>query len=190
MRDFNEWLGKMRQSINGYNYYVDFEKVYANVDAIKVAIKSEADGSARLHEKMNALTLYLCLHLAALFVVSSLTKEREHSVIVLFQTLRFGMKNGLRRAVGQKRAKCCDAVQNASFCKVLQAVLGDEAKCLGVYHHVNKKCRNEENKKRDEPHFSLIFLFSQCLIVLLVGLYVLSVSQHASTFCHDDVAYL
>ena len=38
MRDFNEWLGKMRQSINGYNYYVDFEKVYANVDAIKVEL--------------------------------------------------------------------------------------------------------------------------------------------------------
>lgn len=28
MRDFNEWLGKMRPSINNYNYYVDFEKVY------------------------------------------------------------------------------------------------------------------------------------------------------------------
>lgn len=31
MRSFNEWLGKMRPSINNYNYYVDFEKVYANV---------------------------------------------------------------------------------------------------------------------------------------------------------------
>lgn len=28
MRNFNEWLDKMRPSINGYNYYVDFEKVY------------------------------------------------------------------------------------------------------------------------------------------------------------------
>ena len=135
------------------------------VDAIKVAIKSEADGSACLYEEMNALTLYLCLYLAALFVVSSLTKEREHSVIVLFQTLRFGMKNGLRRAVGQKRAKCCDAVQNASFCKVLQAVLGDEAKCLGVYHHVNKKCRNEENKKKMRGlSYFLLFLLSYFLL--------------------------
>ena len=38
MRNFNEWLDKMRPSINGYNYYVDFEKVYANVDAIKVEL--------------------------------------------------------------------------------------------------------------------------------------------------------
>ncbi|HOG00804.1 MAG TPA: type II restriction endonuclease [Clostridia bacterium] len=38
MRDFNEWLGQMRPSINGYNYYVDFPKVYANVDAIKIEL--------------------------------------------------------------------------------------------------------------------------------------------------------
>lgn len=38
MRDFEEWLGKMRKSINGYSYYVDFDKVYANVDEIKVEL--------------------------------------------------------------------------------------------------------------------------------------------------------
>lgn len=38
MRDFEEWLSKMRKSINGYSYYVDFDKVYANVDAIKVEL--------------------------------------------------------------------------------------------------------------------------------------------------------
>ena len=38
MRDFEEWLSKMRKSINGYSYYVDFEKVYANVEEIKVEL--------------------------------------------------------------------------------------------------------------------------------------------------------
>lgn len=38
MRNFNEWLKKMRPSINGYNYYVDFDKVYANVDEIRVEL--------------------------------------------------------------------------------------------------------------------------------------------------------
>ena len=38
MRDFNSWLGKMRASINAYDYYVDFPKVYANVDAIKIEL--------------------------------------------------------------------------------------------------------------------------------------------------------
>ncbi len=38
MRNFGEWLKKMRQSINGYDYYVDYEKVYANVDSIKIEL--------------------------------------------------------------------------------------------------------------------------------------------------------
>ncbi len=38
MRDFSTWLGKMRPSINNYNYYVDFDKVYGNVDAIRVEL--------------------------------------------------------------------------------------------------------------------------------------------------------
>ena len=38
MRDFDEWLGKFRASISGYDYYVDFEKVVRNVEAIKVEL--------------------------------------------------------------------------------------------------------------------------------------------------------
>lgn len=57
MRDFNEWLGKMRPSINGYNYYVDFEKVYANVDAIKVElnIMNSLIGSKNVEEDFKEL---------------------------------------------------------------------------------------------------------------------------------------
>lgn len=38
MRDFNEWLSKFRSSIANYGYYVDFEKVYKNVDKIKIEL--------------------------------------------------------------------------------------------------------------------------------------------------------
>ena len=38
MRNFNDWLGRMRPSINNYKYYVDFEKVYANIDNIKIEL--------------------------------------------------------------------------------------------------------------------------------------------------------
>ena len=38
MRKFNDWLDQMRPSINNYNYYVDFDKVYENVDSIKVEL--------------------------------------------------------------------------------------------------------------------------------------------------------
>ena len=38
MRDFNKWLSTMRDSINSYDYYVDFPKVFANVDKISVEL--------------------------------------------------------------------------------------------------------------------------------------------------------
>lgn len=37
-RDFNTWLSEFRDSIADYRYYVDFEKVYNNIDNIKVQL--------------------------------------------------------------------------------------------------------------------------------------------------------
>lgn len=37
-RVFNDWLMTFRSSISDYKYYVDFEKVYKNVDSIKVEL--------------------------------------------------------------------------------------------------------------------------------------------------------
>ncbi len=37
-RDFNEWLKTFKSSICDYGYYVDFEKVYYNVENIKVEL--------------------------------------------------------------------------------------------------------------------------------------------------------
>lgn len=37
-RRFSEWLGTFRQSINGYRYYTDFERVYENAERLKVEI--------------------------------------------------------------------------------------------------------------------------------------------------------
>ena len=38
MRDFNDWFSGFRDSIADYGYYVDFEKVYRNVNNIKVEL--------------------------------------------------------------------------------------------------------------------------------------------------------
>lgn len=38
MRDFKTWLAGFRDSISNYTYYVNFDKVYRNVDAIKVEL--------------------------------------------------------------------------------------------------------------------------------------------------------
>lgn len=37
-RDFNNWLSKFRDSIADYKYYIDFEKVYKNVNGIKIEL--------------------------------------------------------------------------------------------------------------------------------------------------------
>ena len=37
-RNFNEWIETFRSSIATYSYYVDFEKVYGNIESIKVEL--------------------------------------------------------------------------------------------------------------------------------------------------------
>lgn len=37
-RNFNDWLKTFKSSICGYSYYVDFEKVYGNIENIKVEL--------------------------------------------------------------------------------------------------------------------------------------------------------
>ena len=37
-RNFNEWLKQFRSSIANYQYYTDFDKVFANVDAVKIEL--------------------------------------------------------------------------------------------------------------------------------------------------------
>lgn len=37
-RDFNRWLSKFKVSIANYSYYVDFNKIYKNIDKVKVEL--------------------------------------------------------------------------------------------------------------------------------------------------------
>lgn len=37
-RNFDEWLKTFRKSISDYGYYIDFQKVYTNVDKVKVEL--------------------------------------------------------------------------------------------------------------------------------------------------------
>lgn len=38
MRNFEIWLASMKESISGYKYYVDFEKVHSNIETIKTEL--------------------------------------------------------------------------------------------------------------------------------------------------------
>ena len=37
-RNFNDWLSKFKTSISDYTYYVDFEKIYKNIDKVKIEL--------------------------------------------------------------------------------------------------------------------------------------------------------
>ena len=57
MRDFMTWLAGFRSAIAGYKYYTDFEKIYKNVDTIKVElnIMNSLIGSENIEEDFISL---------------------------------------------------------------------------------------------------------------------------------------
>ncbi len=56
-RNFNTWLSGFRDSIADYGYYIDFEKVYRNVEGIKVELNilNSLIGSKNIKEEFKAL---------------------------------------------------------------------------------------------------------------------------------------
>ena len=56
-RDFDEWLSSFRNTIYGYSYYVDFPKIFKNVDAIKIELNlmNSLIGSNRIKDDFIAL---------------------------------------------------------------------------------------------------------------------------------------
>ena len=51
-RNFEEWLNEFKFSISGYKYYIDFEKVYRNVENIKIELNilNSLIGSKQIEE--------------------------------------------------------------------------------------------------------------------------------------------
>ena len=58
-RNFNEWLSKFKTSISDYTYYVDFEKIYKNVDKVKVELNilSSLIGSKNIEEEFQNILI-------------------------------------------------------------------------------------------------------------------------------------
>lgn len=56
-RNFNEWLKTFKSSICDYSYYVDFEKVYGNIENIKVELNilNSLIGSKNIEHDFNKL---------------------------------------------------------------------------------------------------------------------------------------
>ena len=58
-RNFNEWLGKFKTSISNYKYYVDFEKIYKNVENVKVELNilNSLIGSKNIEEEFQNILI-------------------------------------------------------------------------------------------------------------------------------------
>jgi len=82
MRNFVEWLGHFRESISDYGCYVDFEKIYRNVDKIKVELNIlnsligskniEADYAAlveRYPETLKCIPLLLAVRKSEIYAI-------------------------------------------------------------------------------------------------------------------------
>ena len=56
-RDFNKWISGFRDSIADYGYYIDFEKVYRNVDNVKIELNilNSLIGSKNIEADFDAL---------------------------------------------------------------------------------------------------------------------------------------
>ena len=59
IRDFNEWLNNFKSSISNYGYYVDFEKIYKNVDKVKVELNilNSLIGSKNIEKEFQTILL-------------------------------------------------------------------------------------------------------------------------------------
>lgn len=58
-RNFNDWLSKFKTSISDYTYYVDFEKIYKNVDKVKVELNilNSLIGSKNIEEEFQNILI-------------------------------------------------------------------------------------------------------------------------------------
>ena len=56
-RNFKDWLSKFRGSIATYGYYIDFDKVYRNVNEIKVELNilNSLIGSKNIEDDFKAI---------------------------------------------------------------------------------------------------------------------------------------
>lgn len=80
-RNFNEWLSTMKESIASWTYYTDFEKVYDNVNKIKVELNilNSLIGSKDIENEFKHI---ISLYPNVLSVIPILLAKREKEIKV------------------------------------------------------------------------------------------------------------
>ena len=130
-RDFNKWLSKFKTSISEYTYYVDFEKIYKNVDKVKVELNilNSLIGSKNIEEEfqnilikypetLECIPLLLAVRSREIFV-----KDEINEYLFKFDKMVYSMKDYIRF---MKESGLFDLLQNHIINNLYDYVLGIE----------------------------------------------------------------
>ena len=130
-RNFNEWLNKFKTSISDYTYYVDFEKIYKNVDKVKVELNilNSLIGSKNIEEEfqnilikypetLECISLLLAVRSREIFV-----KDEINEYLFKFDKMVYSMKDYIRF---MEESGLFDLLQNHIINNLYDYVLGIE----------------------------------------------------------------
>ena len=130
-RNFNEWLSKFKSSISDYTYYVDFEKIYKNVDKIKIELNilNSLIGSKNIEEEfqnilikypntLDCIPLLLAIRSNEIFV-----KDEINEYLFKFDKMVYSISDYVRF---MKESGLFDLLQNHIINNLHDYVLGIE----------------------------------------------------------------
>ena len=110
-RNFNEWFSNFKTSISDYTYYVDFKKIYKNVDKIKIELNilKSLIGSKNIEEEfqnilikypntLDCIPLLLAVRSREIFVKDEINEylfKFDKMVYSINDYIKFMQKSGL-----------------------------------------------------------------------------------------------
>lgn len=130
-RNFNEWLSKFKTSISDYTYYVDFEKIYKNIDKVKVELNilNSLIGSKNIKEEfqnilikypetLECIPLLLAVRSREIFV-----KDEINEYLFKFDKMVYSINDYI---IFMKESGLFDLLQNHIINNLYDYVLGIE----------------------------------------------------------------
>jgi type II restriction enzyme len=110
-RNFNKWLSNFKASISNYTYYVDFDKIYKNIDKVKVELNilNSLIGSKNIEEEfqnilikypetLECIPLLLAVRSTEIFVKDEINEylfDFKKMVYSISDYIRFMRESGL-----------------------------------------------------------------------------------------------
>lgn len=139
-RDFNEWFSSFKSSISNYAYYVDFDKIYKNVDKVKLELNilNSLIGSEKIEddfqniiirypETLECIPLLLAVRSSEIFI-----KDEINEYLFNFKKLVYSVDDYIRF---MRECGLFDLLQNHIINNLYDYVLGIE---VGLDSNVRK----------------------------------------------------